>query len=371
MPLTKSSRRRARLKPHPAAILPSSHSCLALFSTAINQSAYLCCIPCPVVAGTNFLNVALHELGHSLGLAHSAIPDAVMFPWYQNNEVAGNLPDDDRFGIQQLYGTKEKTWGPYKPQTTTTTTTTTTMRAMIYRADKPAYWPWNNPSNNPNNDRNRARERHEEERRRQEKERRRQEEERRHQEEERRRQLEERQRQEEERWRQEQERQEEENRRREIEHKSQWERNPSKERNRPRERQEMERRRQEQERQEQERQEQEDRRRERERDRQLEWERRNRNGAREPVTPTANTTPRPTNKPYPTVHRQHHHHNKPRKPKPDSCMTYYDAISIIRGELFIFRGPVSFSTRNPCTLPTITYESCSTVLVAHWNFWSV
>ncbi|XP_033154960.1 matrix metalloproteinase-2-like [Drosophila mauritiana] len=269
------------------------------------------------------------------------MPDAVMFPWYQNNEVAGKLPDDDRYGIQQLYGTKEKTWGPYKPQTTTTTTTTT-MRAMIYRADKPTYWPWNNPSNNPNNERNRARERQERERQRQEEERRLQEKERRRQEEERRRQEEERWRQEQERQeheRQEQERQEQENRRRENEHKSQWERNPNKERNRPRERQENERRRQEQERQEQERQEQEDRRRERERDRQLEWERRNRNGVREPVTPTARTTPRPTSKPYPTVHRQHHHHNKPRKPKPDSCMTYYDAISMIRGELFIFRGP--------------------------------
>ncbi|KMY92553.1 matrix metalloproteinase-2 isoform X1 [Drosophila simulans] len=291
--------------------------------------------------GTNFFNVALHELGHSLGLAHSAIPDAVMFPWYQNNEVAGKLPDDDRYGIQQLYGTKEKTWGPYKPQTTTTTTTTT-MRAMIYRADKPTYWPWNNPSNNPNNERNRARERQERERQRQEEERRLQEKERRRQEEERRRQEEERWRQEQERQeqeRQEQERQEQENRRRENEHKSQWDRNPNKERNRPRERQENERRRQEQERQEQERQEQEDRRRERERDRQLEWERRNRNGVREPVTPTARTTLRPTSKPYPTVHRQHHHHNKPRKPKPDTCMTYYDAISMIRGELFIFRGP--------------------------------
>ncbi|XP_017045134.1 LOW QUALITY PROTEIN: matrix metalloproteinase-2 [Drosophila ficusphila] len=227
--------------------------------------------------GTSFLNVALHELGHSLGLGHSSDENAVMFPWYQSMEVDGKLPDDDRNGIQELYGAREKTWGPYWPRNTppTTSTTTTTMRTMSYYPEKPV----NRPQYNPNRDRERARERQEQERRRLE-----------------------------------QERQEQEDRRRERERERQWDR----------ERQERERQ-------------------QRERER-LEWERANRERwrDREQVTqprPTS-TTPRATTRPHATGgHRQSHHHNKPRKPKPDTCNTYYDAISMIRGELFIFRGP--------------------------------
>ncbi|XP_039227561.1 matrix metalloproteinase-2 isoform X2 [Drosophila yakuba] len=275
--------------------------------------------------GTNFLNVALHELGHSLGLGHSSDPNAVMFPWYQNNEVGGNLPDDDRNGIQELYGSKEKTWGPYRPHTTapTTTTTTTTMRALIYRfTDKPVYRPRYNPSSNPNRERNRARERQEEERRRQEQQ------------------------------RQEQERQEQEDRRRERERKRQWEIEQKEQQERQeRERQEWQERQEQQERQ------------ERERKMRLEWERKNRerNGIQEPVTPPASTTMRPTSKPYPTaVHR--HNHNKPRKLKPNTCMTYYDAISMIRGELFIFRGPYLWRIGKSGLLPGYPTETRR-----HWS----
>ncbi|XP_037714565.1 matrix metalloproteinase-2 isoform X1 [Drosophila subpulchrella] len=226
--------------------------------------------------GTNFLNVALHELGHSLGLGHSSDVNAIMYPWYQNNEVDGKLPDDDRHGIQELYGSKEKTWGPYRPRPTTTSTTTTTMRTMSYYPDKPVY--------RPNKDRERARDRQEQEQRRQA-----------------------------------QERQEQENRRRQRE----WER--------------QERERQEREREDRDRQD-----RERQERKRLEWERaeRERNTSQNPATRPTPTTRRPTTRPYQNGwHRQSHHHNKPRKPKPDTCMTSYDAISMIRGELFIFRGP--------------------------------
>lgn len=44
-----------------------------------------------------------------------------------------------------------------------------------------------------------------------------------------------------------------------------------------------------------------------------------------------------------TNHTYHHppsHPTKPRKLKPDNCRTHYDAISMIRRELFIFRGQV-------------------------------
>ncbi|KAH8290923.1 hypothetical protein KR054_007151 [Drosophila jambulina] len=239
--------------------------------------------------GTNFLNVALHELGHSLGLGHSSDSNAVMFPWYQSNEVDNKLPDDDRNGIQELYGSKEKTWGPYKPPPTqsTTTTTTTTMRTLIYRPV---------PPRDPNRDWQREREREREQARdRKRAEQERAEQERAAQE----RAAQERAAQE----REEQERAEQDQRKRERQRRLEWERARQN------------------------------------RERQLEreqWER-ERNKNRERLTTT--TTSRPTARSYPNGgHRTPGIHHKPRKQKPDSCMTYYDAISMIRGELFIFRG---------------------------------
>jgi hypothetical protein len=46
--------------------------------------------------------VALHEIGHLLGLAHSDVPGSVMFPTYQGQRRA--LSQDDIDGIRALYG---------------------------------------------------------------------------------------------------------------------------------------------------------------------------------------------------------------------------------------------------------------------------
>ncbi|KAK9883688.1 hypothetical protein WA026_001874 [Henosepilachna vigintioctopunctata] len=109
----------------------------------------------PNEEGTNFFNVAAHEFGHSLGLAHSSVDTALMFPWYKEIEDNGNdfeLPEDDKNAIQTLYGAREdRLWGrlnPYKPSITTTTTTTTTPRTHRTWRTYPAR-PTRPPSNRP------------------------------------------------------------------------------------------------------------------------------------------------------------------------------------------------------------------------------
>ncbi|XP_007191283.1 matrilysin [Balaenoptera acutorostrata] len=55
--------------------------------------------------GINFLYVATHELGHSLGLDHSSDPNAVMYPTYEEGDSKNfKLAQDDINGIQKLYG---------------------------------------------------------------------------------------------------------------------------------------------------------------------------------------------------------------------------------------------------------------------------
>ncbi|NP_001296676.1 matrix metalloproteinase-14-like precursor [Hydra vulgaris] len=58
--------------------------------------------------GRSLLWVAVHEIGHSIGLEHSNVKEALMFPWYRVQDVRDiQLSDDDVLGIQSIYGSKK------------------------------------------------------------------------------------------------------------------------------------------------------------------------------------------------------------------------------------------------------------------------
>ncbi|XP_007520806.1 neutrophil collagenase [Erinaceus europaeus] len=66
----------------------------------------------------NLFLVAAHEFGHSLGLAHSSDPGALMYPNYAFSEPSSYaLPQDDINGIQAIYGPSNNPIQPTGPST--------------------------------------------------------------------------------------------------------------------------------------------------------------------------------------------------------------------------------------------------------------
>jgi hypothetical protein len=68
-----------------------------LFNTAQSWDSYRGALR----SGTDIQRVALHELGHALGLAHSSVAGAIMNPYISSSYTLSN---DDIAGAQSLYG---------------------------------------------------------------------------------------------------------------------------------------------------------------------------------------------------------------------------------------------------------------------------
>ncbi len=66
-----------------------------------------------VANGFDVETVALHEIGHILGLQHSDVAGSVMFPSVSSNSTKRTLTADDIAGIDQLYPTNQLASGTY------------------------------------------------------------------------------------------------------------------------------------------------------------------------------------------------------------------------------------------------------------------
>nr|XP_045586766.1 matrix metalloproteinase-25-like [Procambarus clarkii] len=102
---------------------------------------------------SSLLVTAAHELGHSLGLRHSDVENALMAPFYQEYPADFRLPNDDKYGIQALYGRppSEIPTTIFKPLTTTEKPPTTPYRPPTtpYRPPTTPYRPPTTPYRPP------------------------------------------------------------------------------------------------------------------------------------------------------------------------------------------------------------------------------
>nr|XP_047122960.1 stromelysin-2-like [Hydra vulgaris] len=74
--------------------------------------------------GVNLYWVAIHKIGHSLGLYHSSVQNSLMYPYYKGTKDLNiQLHEDDILGIQNLYGSKPILTSKKTPNTNNTQVT--------------------------------------------------------------------------------------------------------------------------------------------------------------------------------------------------------------------------------------------------------
>jgi len=91
--------------------------------------------------GNQLLNTLTHELGHSLGLRHSNKLGSIMAPFYKGWDPNLKLEQDDRDGIQALYGSPsiDRPTRTEKPISFSTTSRITTRKPVRYTTTKPGF----------------------------------------------------------------------------------------------------------------------------------------------------------------------------------------------------------------------------------------
>ncbi len=83
--------------------------------------------------GSGLYSTAVHEIGHTIGLAHATIQAAVMYPMLNSQNEAGILHADDIAGARSLYGTL--TGGGTTPGATQMVAAVKTAYAGVLRLD--------------------------------------------------------------------------------------------------------------------------------------------------------------------------------------------------------------------------------------------
>ncbi|XP_059308536.1 metalloendoproteinase 3-MMP-like [Lycium ferocissimum] len=65
-----------------------------------------------IVSAVDLESVAVHEIGHLLGLGHSSVEDSIMYPSLEAGARRVELANDDIQGVQVLYGSNPNYTGP-------------------------------------------------------------------------------------------------------------------------------------------------------------------------------------------------------------------------------------------------------------------
>ncbi|KAF3654742.1 putative metalloendoproteinase 1-like [Capsicum annuum] len=75
--------------------------------TPVNEGKFF-----SILSAVDLESVAVHEIGHLLGLGHSSVEDSIMYPSLESGTRRVELANDDILGVQELYGSNPNFTGP-------------------------------------------------------------------------------------------------------------------------------------------------------------------------------------------------------------------------------------------------------------------